>query len=296
MVGGWGSNWTTKKLDVFEKYVKAYLTIMETYKNKYNWQTLYFDGFAGSGGRNINNNTEATNNSLSLELFDIEYIETEEYKGAAERVSNLAKKFDHYLFVDSNAESLRKLQEKLSTCDIDHKLQFRTGDANEYIKALAEILKKDKKIKALVLLDPFGMQINWESIELLKDTYTDIWILIPSGVIVNRLLDREGNLEHINKLCKFFGMNENEVRDEFYVKKDSPSLFGNETIIQKKKEPIDKIANLYIKKLKRIWKYVMPEPLIMKNRKNVAIFHFVFASKNPTGFKIAKDIIRKVSI
>jgi hypothetical protein len=40
------------------------------------------------------------------------------------------------------------------------------------------------------------MQINWESIASLKDTRTDIWILIPTGVIVNRLLDKSGELKH----------------------------------------------------------------------------------------------------
>ncbi|MBK7553424.1 MAG: hypothetical protein IPI55_02165 [Flavobacteriales bacterium] len=43
---GWGGSWTEKKLVAFEKYVKAYLTIMA--KNPY-WKTIYFDGFAGSG-------------------------------------------------------------------------------------------------------------------------------------------------------------------------------------------------------------------------------------------------------
>ena len=42
----WGGPWTEKKLNAFSKYVWSYLTIM----NKYDyWETIYFDGFAGSG-------------------------------------------------------------------------------------------------------------------------------------------------------------------------------------------------------------------------------------------------------
>ena len=47
----WGGRWTEEKLDAFEKYVNAYLTIMNTFRDKHNWKLIYFDGFAGSGSR-----------------------------------------------------------------------------------------------------------------------------------------------------------------------------------------------------------------------------------------------------
>ena len=289
----WGSNWTIEKLDAFKKYVEAYLTIMDVYKNKYGWKTLYFDGFAGSGDCSRENDSiEPTDNSLFFD-FGIEETETKIYKGAAERVLSIKKKFDYYYFIDLNSESLKKLKEKLSPFEIDYCLQFREGDANKYVKELSAALKKNKKLKSLVLLDPFGMQINWESIESLRDTASDIWILVPSGVIINRLLDRKGKLKNVTKLCSFFGMNEEEIRKEFYTENITSTLFGVETNIQKKQDPIRKIADLYIMRMKSIWKYVTQEPLIMKNTKNVEIFHFVFASNNPAGLKIAKDIIGK---
>ncbi len=281
-------------MDAFKKYVNAYLTIMETNKKKYGWKTLYFDGFAGSGDLNKrgNDNTE-TDSTVSFLNLDIEETGTQVYKGAAERVLNLTHKFDYYYFVDLNKESLDRLEEKLRTFDMGPKLQFRPGDANVWIKELAAALKKDTKLKALVLLDPFGMQINWESIELLKDTASDVWILVPSGVIINRLLDKKAGLPYINKLCSFFGMTEEEIRKEFYDKKVNPTLFGEETITEKKSDPIKLITDLYIKRLTGIWKHVTPKPLVMKNTKNVPIFHFVFASNKPAGLKIAKDIIGK---
>ena len=45
----WGGDWTEEKLAAFSKYVNAYLTIMNKYRDKYNWRLIYFDGFAGSG-------------------------------------------------------------------------------------------------------------------------------------------------------------------------------------------------------------------------------------------------------
>jgi len=288
----WGNTWTENKLNAFTKYVNAYLTIMDNNKGKYGWKTIYFDGFAGSGDlKKKGALTPIETDDLFLLDFGIEEAETKIYKGAAERVLNIRKKFDYYYFIDLNKNSLERLQEKLKPYNMDYCLQFREGDANENIKKLAEALNKDKKLKALVLLDPFGMQINWESIELLKEIASDVWILIPSGVIINRLLDRKGDLVNINKLCSFFGMTEDEIRKEFYTEKVNQTLFGEETKIQKSQEPIRKITNLYIKKLQSVWKYVTKEPLIMKNTKNVEIFHFAFASNKQAGLKIAKDII-----
>ena len=57
-------------------------------------------------------------------------------------------------------------------------------------------------------------------------------------------------------------------------------------------KPIEKIVYLYIKRLKTIWKYVTDPPLVLLNKKNSPIFHFVFASNNKTGFKIADYIIK----
>ena len=38
----WGGRWTEDKLDAFEKYVNAYLTIMNTHREKYGWKLLYY--------------------------------------------------------------------------------------------------------------------------------------------------------------------------------------------------------------------------------------------------------------
>jgi three-Cys-motif partner protein len=288
----WGNSWTENKLNAFAKYVNAYLTIMDNNKMKYGWKTIYFDGFAGSGDLNKKGTPTPTetNDSLLLDL-GIDETEAKVYKGAAERVLNIRKKFDYYYFIDLNKNSLEKLQEKLKPYKMDYGLHFREGDANDNIRKMAEALKKYKKLKALVLLDPFGMQINWESIELLKETASDVWILIPSGVIINRLLDKKGDLTNINKLCSFFGMSEEEIRKEFYTENVSKTLFGEETVTHKVSKPIRKITDLYIKKMQSVWKYVTKEPLIMKNTKKVEIFHFAFASNKSAGIKIAKDII-----
>jgi len=285
----WGGNWTEKKLDAFSKYVVAYLTIMQ--KNSY-WKTIYFDGFAGSGTRKSNCKSQLYNQLNILE------IEERVYKGAAERVLSLPNNlsFDYHYFIDTNTASLDKLKIKLSDLQKTKEIQFqyRSGDCNLNINELSKALNKNKnKYAALVLLDPFGMQINWESISNLKNTRTDIWILVPTGVIVNRLLDRNGELKHSVKLQSFFGLPEEEIRNIFYETKTYDTLFGETEVIRKVSEPIEKIAKLYIERLKTIWTHVTEKPLILSNSRNVPIFHFVFASNNQVAVNIAKQIISK---
>jgi three-Cys-motif partner protein len=153
-------------------------------------------------------------------------------------------------------------------------------------------MKADKSFCSLTLLDPFGMQVNWDSIKQLKDTRTDLWSLIPSG-ITNRLLDRTGKLENIDKLVSFFGLSEQEIRKHFYWQDTSKGLFDTDNEIQKKSSPFKRISELYIRQLKTIFPEVTPKPLEMRNSRNVPIFYFAFASNKAVAMKIASDIIGK---
>ena len=291
----WGGSWTEEKLDALEKYVNAYLTIMNVQKNKYGWKLIYFDGFAGSGSRNEDGTQ--TVSDLMLDLFNDEYIDEEElntYKGAAERVLGIKQSgFDWYCFVDKNKASSQQLEERLAPFKQEKNLVFRTSDANEQVSLLAKSLHNNKALASLVLLDPFGMQVDWASIEKLKDTRTDLWILIPTGVIVNRLLDRKCELTHIEKLTSFFGKDEEFLKEYFYKKRKVDTLFGETEIIEKVKKPIEKIAELYIDQLRTIFKYVTEKPLVLYNTRNTPLFHFACASNNATAISIASQIIKK---
>lgn len=288
-VSEWGGPWTKTKLDAFSKYVSAYLTIMSKQKQ---WKTIYFDGFAGSGNR-----SEKCKSPLYTQLrlsIEDEHI----YKGAAERILTLPNdlSFDFHYFVDLHEESLLKLEKKLLTLQKTRKNQFqyRPGDCNKWINDLSLAMKKNPNdYAALVLLDPFGMQIDWESIECLKGTRSDVWILVPTGVIVNRLLNKNGELKHIAKLQSFFGLSEEEIKTYFYRKENQTTLFGEMEIIEKISDPIQKISELYVQKLKTIWNHVTEQPLRLLNSRGIPIYHFVFASNNQNAVKIAKQIITK---
>jgi three-Cys-motif partner protein len=292
----WGGPWTEEKLEAFEKYVKAYLTIMNKQKEKYGgWPTtIYFDGFSGSGQKDYNKKDIQEGDIQSLFFENIEQEELMTYKGSPERVLSLGMKFDEYYFVDIDEKAIKELESRLRDTGLaKENCHFIQGDVNQELKKFSEKLN-DKKA-ALVFLDPFGMQINWESIELLKGERVDLWILLPSGVIVNRLLDREGKLSFSKKLEKFFGLPIEEIKEKFYKIETENTLFGKQERIKKVENSIDKIAKIYIDQLKRVFQHVTDPPYTLKNSKNVTIYHFIFASNNKTAHKIASEIIGKKS-
>ena len=296
----WGGKWTEEKLDAFEKYVKAYLTLMNKYRELYGWKLLYFDGFAGSGTRNQEDETQEVEDAMDLFGQEITVEDFNVYQGAAERVVKLEgdgiRSFDYFYFVDKSDESCKALEEKLSSFKTMGKRHHLNKDANEAVRMLANTLANYSTCKALVFLDPFGMQIDWASIESLKDKSVDLWILVPTGVIINRLLerkvDREKGLTHAEKLQTFFGMTEEKIRNFFYTEKQVQTLFGEEEmVITKAENSIRKIAQLYVERLKNVFPYVTEEPMVLYNNHNVPIFHLVFAAKNKTAMKIAQEII-----
>lgn len=286
----WGGPWTETKLDAFEKYVRAYLTIMQKYPF---WKLVYFDGFAGSGERKIENTELFRQLSIQLEELNV-------YQGAAERVVRIndPRSFDFYYFIDKNEHSSKNLENKLVSLfpEKNKSFVFRNSECDSQLRLLAEASKdKSKKLASLIFLDPFGMQISWDAISKLKNTRSDVWILVPTGVIVNRLLDKKAELKNVKKLEEFFGMPESEIRKEFYSEQTTLNLFGEEeNIVKKITDPINHIARIYKNNLKTVWEYVTEVPLRLDNSVGTPIFHFIFASNNKNAVKIAQEVIRNI--
>lgn len=159
---------------------------------------------------------------------------------------------------------------------------------------MANAMSNNYHFKSLTLLDPFGMQIDWKTIESLQGLSVDLFILIPTGVIINRLLGKDGEIMYPEKLSRCLGMSVDEIKSKFYKSHQENNLFGETfDVIDKVKNPCEKIAEEYINKLKSAFKYVTKKPLVLTNSKNVPIYHFVFASQNENAVKLAQYIINK---
>lgn len=270
-----GGEWTAKKIEILVEYAKAYLVIMN--KNPY-WKLLYFDGFAGSG---MIQNKFGINKTI----------------GAAKRIVEIDEpiSFDYYYFVEKDLKNAKELSKHTKEIFPDKNIHIKVEDCNKELKKLAQNLKvNEKKYRALIYIDPCGMELEWSAIEALKETKIDIWILVPTGMGVNRLLKKDGNISEswLKRLSIFLGLSTKQISKYFYKDKKELTLFGEITHQEKETNAIEKSAELYKERLEEVFNYVT-NPFILKNSKGTIMYHFFMASNNKTALKISNNIIKK---
>lgn len=287
-----GGIWTEEKLKRVEKYLKAYATIM----NKQNFRFAYIDAFAGTGYREEKKSKIDDQISLFQEN-DIKEIETYS-KGSARIALDIKPEFDKYIFIEKSKRyytKLIKLKEEFK--DKEKKIDLINTDANNWIIDRCNNYKWQNN-RAVLFLDPYGMQVNWETIKAIANTKAiDLWYLFPLGIGVNRLLKKDAGKMPASweiKLDSIFGTN--EWKDAFYDEKQRSTLFGNETKIVKDTDFI-KISKFIVERLKSIFAGVAENPLLLRNSKNNPLYLLCFASGNPRGaktaIKIAQDILKR---
>lgn len=275
-MNAFGGDWTEQKIEIVVDYAKAYLTIMNKYSQ---FKTLYFDGFAGCG-----------------EIFKVDESNAQIIEGTALRVLEIEqpKTFNLYYFVEKSEENKEELDSIIKEKFPERKYHVVNEDCNVKLQSMVTFLKENRSYRVLAFIDPYGMSVNWSSIECLKGVGVDLWILVPTGIGVNRLLKRNGQISDswLNKLEVFLGLPRDEILKYFYQSKTIQTLFGEETNMAKEKHAIEKAAELYKKRLAEIFNHVS-EPFALKNSTGSIMYHFMMATNNKAALKIANDVIKK---
>jgi three-Cys-motif partner protein len=288
-----GGNWTEDKLERLAKYLKAYRTIFTKNVRAQHFKTWYVDAFAGTGSRSAPDVP-----SKSADFFQDVYedADTKEYlAGSAQIALGLASPFDYYLFIEKAKSRVDALR---TTIETDHanlfsRCDFRHGDANEVLKAWCS--ERDwHKERAVVFLDPYGMQVEWTTVQALAATKAiDLWYLFPLGVGVARLLKRDGNIEESwqNRLDVVFGTS--DWRSRFYGIQTERTLFGDHETIERT-ATVEKIREFINERLAVCFAGVA-KGLILKDSKSSPLYLLCFAAANergaPTALRIAQDIL-----
>ena len=279
-----GGDWTKIKIEILVEYAKAYLTIMNTYAKRFNWKLLYFDGFAGSGEI-----VKVIDDKMTLH-YDVDFI-----IGAAVRIIQIQdpRSFDEYYFVEKNQKNYKELIERTKKTFPKKKIFISQEDCNKKLLDLSNYLRnpKNKNYRTLAYIDPCGMQVEWRSIECLRGLPMDIWILVPTGLGVNRLLKNNGQISDawLERLEKFLGLERDVIEKHFYSKQET--LFG-EVMNVKVENAIKKSAKLYQIRLKSVFECVS-NAYELKNSANSIMYHLFLASNNSTALKIANEIVKK---
>lgn len=285
-----GGNWTEEKLERVRKYLVAYATIM----NRQNFRFAYIDAFAGTGYRTL----EQHDSSLAKIFPEILEEDSRRFLDGSARIAlQVRPRFTKYIFIERDRNRILELERlKSEFSELRDDIMLEQADANTFIQNLC-LRKNWQKNRAVLFLDPFGMQVTWSTIVAIAKTKAiDLWILFPISA-VNRLLTRTGQIksEWRNSLDVMFGST--EWYDVFYRTRTFTNIFGDKQTDTVKLADFDLIGEYFVKRLKTVFAGVAENPLPLLNSRNTPLYLLCFASANPKGsktaIKIAQDILKR---
>jgi three-Cys-motif partner protein len=284
-----GGDWTEKKLDCIQQYLEAYTKILK----KYRYKIAYIDAFAGTGYREI-----ADDDTGQVAFPELTEEEPDSLlAGSVQRSLAVNPPFDSYIFIERSITKCTELESIVATYTaIADRVKVINQDANDY---LSDLCRYDwTHHRAVLFLDPFGMQVKWSTIECIAKTKAiDMWLLFPLGIGVARLLKNDGLIRETwkQKLDDIFGTK--DWFNEFYKITIEDTLFGKEEKLTKDVD-FTRIAAFLIKRLKDIFEKVSENPALLRNSKNNPLFLLAFAVGNPKGaktaIKIADHLLKRI--
>ncbi len=286
-----GGPWTEEKLRILRDYLRAYLAIFHGNERARYFTTHYVDAFAGTGSRSEGDASDPT-----LPLLEVETdADALDFKaGSATIALDLMPPFDHYLFIERRQKHVAELRAAVER--EDRSVTVKQGEANELLRAWIDQMEWDRN-RAVVFLDPYGMQVEWETIERLARTEAvDLWLLFPLGQGVIRLLtEAPPSGAWADRLTVFFGNEDWKTR--FYRIPQQLPMFG--AARPERDVKWESIERYFVERLKSVFPGVAPKPRRLYNSTNsIPLYLLFFASANPRGaptaIKIAKHILEKV--
>jgi len=284
-----GGDWTTAKLDVLANYLASYTTALKDKPSKeHPFRKGYIDAFAGTGYRDARRDGEASESSQAL-LPDLAEKEPQELlDGSARLALKTEPRFDRYVFIERSAERCAQLEAlKTEFPHLAKDIQIRHGDANTEIQ---ELCKKDwRSHRAVLFLDPYGMQVEWKTIEAIAATGAiDLWLLFPLGIGVNRLLTKSGDIPDSWRRRLNLLLGNETWYDEFYRVERKRTLFGEADHVVK--ATTETIGRYFNERLKSVFPAVAEEPRVLRNSANCPLYLLCFAVGNEKGAPIALRI------
>lgn len=214
-------------------------------------------------------------------------------QGSVSMALELDSPFDKYLLIGKNPDYAQELN-RLAENYPERNITILSGDANDVLRSWCTEFDA-RKTRAVVFLDPYGMQVEWSTTEAIASTQAvDIWLLFPLGQPVNRLLTKNEppSKALAARLTRTFGTNEWQAA--FYKTNPQGNLFSEPTLI--KQVSMDGIAQFFLDRLRLVFHSVAPNYKPLRNSKNAVIYILCFAAANPRGaptaIRIANHLLK----
>jgi three-Cys-motif partner protein len=260
--------WSVLKLDIIEKYGKAYTTAFNNRGAKL--QKFYIDGFSGAGVH-LAKKTRA------------------QIEGSPPRALRITPPFDGFHFIDMNPAKTAHLEQ---LCKGRSDVEIHTGDANQRLKELLPTIRYEDYKRALCLLDPYGLHLDWEVMQIAGQLGTiDMFLNFPIMDMNRNALFWKPELadpDDVARMTLFWG--DESWREAAYLESKQGDMFGK---AEQEKQPNKAVAAAFRDRLEKVagFEYVA-EPLPMTNRKNAIVYYLFFASKKPVAANIINSIFK----
>ncbi len=285
-----GGAWTVTKLAILKDYLASYTTALQSQP----FRTAYIDAFAGTGYRETaDSGTESGQNLPFPDLADDEPQDL--LDGSARIALQTEPGFDAYIFIERSPTRCEHLEDLRD--DFPHhgkQIRVEQGEANERIQALCKDREAWRRRRAVLFLDPYGMQVEWKTIEAIASTKAiDLWILFPLGMGVNRLLPKSGTVPPSWKKRLDLLLGTTDWYEVFYQTERIPTLFGSdkERVVKATTESIGRYFN---SRLKEVFAGVAEHPAVLRNSANNPLYLLCFAVGNERGKNLALRIAEHV--
>jgi three-Cys-motif partner protein len=286
-----GGEHTELKLDVIRAYLDFYCNAL---KNQ-NFETWYIDGFAGTGFRQEVRQTGG--------LLDGEPIALEETTllGSASIALATNPPFDHYHFVEAHGPRRQSLNELCNSAGHANAV-VHDGDANQRIAELLQSAiwtnnKTGWRQRAVVFLDPYGMGVRWQTLELLANSQrADIWYLLNLKAIHQQMAKNSKAIDpgKFAALSDIFGTM--DWRSEFYRSRPTQgALFGPVEESDERVGSREDVSKFVRKRLSTLYSYVSePLPLTVGNIDRYFELYCLSNSKSEAAIRLIKKGVRDI--
>jgi three-Cys-motif partner protein len=258
--------WSQMKLEIVKEYAKQYSMILAKQSGL---RHVYIDAFAGAGVHQLKTTGELVLGSPLNAL-----------------AVNPPFKELHLIDLDgAKAENLKQL-----TAGHDNVFVYQ-GNCNEILlqDVFPQVRYEDYK-RALCLLDPYGLSLDWEVIDAAGKAGTiEIFLNFPiMDMNRNALWSNPAGVseEDSDRMTSFWG--DDSWRKVAY--KAQQTLFGNDDLF--KAPGNGEIVQAFRERLRSVAGFgEVPPPIPMRNTRNAIVYYLFFASNNKTGAKIARYLL-----
>lgn len=258
--------WSETKRAIIREYVKAYSKVRA---QQAHFNHIYIDGFAGAGMRL----PKATQEKIAGSPLDAVAVEPG---------------FREYHLVERDQAKALYLRRLFAS---NKDVSVHGGDCNDIVQnKLLPTIRYDQHRRALCLLDPYTLDLDWSVIQAAGKLQTvDLLLYFPMmDMNMNALWHNPETVQadQASRLTRYWG-NGNWKRAAYASK---PRL-SDAVPVEAGDEPV---ARDFVARLKSVAGFnCVGPPLPMRNSANAVVYYLFFASVNNTSDKIMRGIFRK---